>query len=133
MVEVMTLFRDCFSHLTTFCVSKCRVHSWEVILLLMPLLPSVEELFATHSNFIDLPSFSPALDPPAPSVLSGFASLRVLDVSACQIYEWAQLLTLGSLPALKELLADDNPISKVLPCPDGLFATLTRLSLSGIP
>jgi Leucine-rich repeat (LRR) protein len=62
--------------------------------------------------------------------VTGFASLRLLDVSGCGLDEWSQVAALGGLPALQELLLDANPLSEVLPPAEGEFAQLCRFSLS---
>lgn len=71
---------------------------------------------------------------PAPArarAVSGFARLRVLDISGCALDEWSQALSFAALPALAELLLDGNPISKILPAgPEGGFAALQRISAS---
>jgi hypothetical protein len=94
-------------------------------------VPQIEELFLTHSVLYDLPAYE--LSSGGLSAIRGFASLRKLDVSNCEISDWTQILSFGCLPTLTELLADENPISRVLPCPDRFFLTLTRFSLSMIP
>lgn len=126
---VRALPEDCFAHITTFIISKCKIHSWSAMDLLEPLLPVVEELFATHSRFEDLPMYDPAS---RLGGVTGFRCVKRLDVSASGISEWAQILSFGGLPALQELLADDNPLTRTGPCPEGSFAALTRLSLSAI-
>jgi hypothetical protein len=100
-----------FAHLKIFCISKCKIHSWDAVQILNPLLTNIEELFMTHSNFEDMPLYD-SIDDSLFTV--GFNSLKKLDVSSCQISDWAQILSFGKLPALTELLADDNPITKVL-------------------
>lgn len=64
--------------------------------------------------------------------MSGFAQLRVLDISGCGLEEWSQVAAFRRLPALQELLLDGNPLlSEVLPpAEDGDFAQLQRFSLS---
>ena len=63
--------------------------------------------------------------------MKGFLSLRVLDVSYCQLDEWSQVVAFGSLPSLREVIADGNPISKITSTDDSL-RQLVRFSLSGL-
>jgi hypothetical protein len=43
-----------------------------------------------------------------------FARLQLLDMSGCGLRDWRQVLSLGSLPRLRELMLDDNPLAGVL-------------------
>lgn len=126
---VVSLPPGCFAHIKTFCISKCRVPSWESVLLLQPLLPALEDLFMTHSRLFDLPSYDPQENP---MTVTGFSRLQRIDLSNCELSSWGQILSLGSLPELREVLADDNPISRITPCPPDFFKNLSRFSLSGI-
>ncbi len=64
-------------------------------------------------------------------IVTGFAQLRLLDVSGCGLDEWSQVAAFRALPALQELLLDSNPLCEVLlPLGDGDFAQLCRFSLS---
>ena len=40
-----------------------------------------------------------------------------MDLSACKIDDWSQVLALRSIENLEELILDSNPIPSVLPCP----------------
>jgi len=64
-------------------------------------------------------------------VVTGFASLRLLDISACGLDEWSQVAVFGKLPRLQELILDSNPLPQVLaPTDDNTFRTLYRFSLA---
>lgn len=63
-------------------------------------------------------------------IVTGFPTLRLLDVSGCGLDEWSQVAAFGRLPVLQELLLDGNPIGEVLPPAEGEFAHLHRFSLS---
>ena len=52
-----------------------------------------------------------------PPLVSGFPTLRLLDLSACCIDSWHQVLALGGMINLGELILDSNPIPSVLPRP----------------
>ena len=120
---------SCFAHIKTFCISKCSIDSWASVRLLEPLLRSVEDLFMTHSRLFDMPSYDPLTNP---ITVSGFSTLRRIDISNSDIGDWGQVLSLGLLPELIEVLADENPIPKITPCSPEFFKKLTRFSLSGI-
>ena len=79
--------------------------------------------------------------------MSGFSTLRLLDLSACKLDDWRQVLSLRCIKNLEELILDSNPISSVLPRPAFIaqdtgvavdssaavapsFSSLQRLSLS---
>ena len=50
--------------------------------------------------------------------MSGFPTLRLMDLSGCKIDDWSQVLSLGRIKNLEELILDSNPIPSVLPCPN---------------
>ena len=79
--------------------------------------------------------------------VTGFSTLRLLDLSACKLDDWRQVLSLRCIKSLEELILDSNPISSVLPRPAFIaqdtgvavdssaavapsFSSLQRLSLS---
>jgi Leucine-rich repeat (LRR) protein len=63
--------------------------------------------------------------------VTGFSSLRILDVSNCELDEWSQILSLGTLASLEELILDGNPaLTQVIPPADGSFERLVRFSIS---
>jgi tubulin-specific chaperone E len=126
---VLALPHDSFAHIKTLCISKCNIHSWSAIETLHSLTPNIHDIFATHSKFEDMPVYDTISHT---TISSPFLHLKRLDVSSCGISEWGQILSLGKLPALIEVLADDNPIPKITSCPDGFFKTITRFSLNAI-
>jgi len=62
--------------------------------------------------------------------VTGFAQLKVLDISGCCISSWTQVLALGALPQLQDLLLDENPLTSVADAITGSFAALQRVSIS---
>ena len=60
----------------------------------------------------------------------GFEQLRILDLSSCALDDWAQVAVFGTLPALQELVLDNNPLPQVIPPAPGTFIQLVRISLS---
>ncbi len=62
--------------------------------------------------------------------MTGFLALRILDMANCGITSWFQILSLGMLSSIQELVLDSNPISAIIPAPEGIFKTLQRLALS---
>ena len=63
--------------------------------------------------------------------VSGFSTLRLLDLSGCGLNEWSQVVAFQHLPCLEELLLDNNPLPGVFPPEtDASFPLLRRFSLS---
>ena len=64
-------------------------------------------------------------------LVSGFETLRLLDLSNCGLNEWSQVAFFGELPSLQELILDNNPLPEVQPpVSDSAFPRLHRFSLS---
>lgn len=121
-------------------LNGCNLRTWAELQLLEPFLPSLEELYAAHNSFTDLPRDSYEQGyrdatgdtrDTAPSV-SGFDRLRILDLSYCNLEEWSQVQAFGHLTSLQELVLDgNNKIVQVVPPHPDTFHSLVRMSLSG--
>lgn len=82
------------------------------IQLLEPFLTSIEELYLALNDFSDLPT--PDHDSNMKTV-SGFSTLRLLDLSECRMNSWYQVLSFQKIPNLQELILDSNPIPSISP------------------
>lgn len=139
-----TLPKDSLQGLRVLALNSCDIQSWSAVELLEPLLLSIEELYLAANNLADVPNLEPdappdtppdtVFNPPlltSPTInINAFVTLRMLDLSSCGLYDWNQVLAFRTLPALREIVLDSNPLSSVLPCPPGGFAHLQRFSIS---
>ena len=133
---VTTLGEDKLQGLRILALNSCDIQSWNSIELLKPLLSSIEELYLAANNLSDIPNPEPDTNnhdtPPEtvfamstsisntiPPIISGFSTLRLLDLSSCGLYDWNQVLAFRSVPNLRELVLDANPLPSILPCPPG--------------
>ena len=131
----------CFAPLRVLALNGCRMDSWMQVARLEAMLPNLEELYLSKNSLADLPIygaaaagstvFSQVTSSVAPAgEVTGFANLRVLDVSGCGLTSWNQVLSLAFLPRLQDLLLDENPLPSVSATPTGAFSTLQRMSIS---
>lgn len=130
--------KGCFSGLRILALNACHIQSWQQIQYLENTLPNIEELYLAYNRFADLPRDSDEqayqdatgdIRETAPSVY-GFANLRILDLSSCQLEEWSQVQAFGSLPKLQEIVLDGNALTRVEQHMEGTFEQLMRISLS---
>ena len=130
----------CFHGLRVLALNGCDLQSWAAVELLEPLLTAVDELYLTNNTLPDVPCPGPDPAPgtgpetvfAVPRVLPavrGFPTLRLLDLSACGLHDWHQVLAFRALPQLRELALDGNPLPSVLPCPPDGFPVLQRFSV----
>lgn len=115
-------------------LNGCNLNSWSAIQSLERFLPAIEELYLANNDLSDLPVVADD-EETSETRAEGFTHLRVLDISYCQLISWQQVLYFGALPALQELVLDNNRgIGEIRPATlsDGqiLFQRLTRISLS---
>jgi hypothetical protein len=98
--------------LKVLALNNCDIKSWKSIQLLEPFLTSIEELYLALNDFSNLPNPDNDSDM---ELISGFPTLRLLDLSECRISSWYQILVFQKLPNLQELILDSNPIPNILP------------------
>jgi hypothetical protein len=128
-MDTLRVFPErCFESLRVLALNGCSLRSWNEVVQLETCLPNVEELYLAANNLSDV-GISGAEGRVSASTES-FKKLRILDVAACQIGSWEQLITLSACPMLEEIVLDGNPIASVLPCAPGHFPTLRRISAS---
>jgi hypothetical protein len=129
---------QCFSGLRVLALNGCKIKSWSSFALLEPLLPSIEELYLAGNSLTDLRRANAEADyeaatgmkSDAAQFIKGFTTLRLLDISSCELDEWSQVLAFSRLPNLQDLLLDGNPLPKILPATSESFQTLQRISIS---
>ena len=139
----------CFQNVKALALNSCNISSWSSIQSLESRLPSLEELYLSSNSLSDLPraqaeaAYADATGTVFSStehflqtskLVSGFGTLRILDISGCGLDEWSQVLSFSKLPSLAELLVDGNPLPSILPClpadSGGGFLMLQRISAS---
>lgn len=131
----------CFSNLRVLALNFCNIKSWAEIQCMEHLVPNLQELYIANNRFPDLPrrdaeqayrdATGVSVAPPAPPTVTGFANMRIIDLSQCDLEEWSQVLAFGDLPNLQECVIDANPkLTKVLAPDEGTFQKLVRFSIS---
>lgn len=129
---------QCFSGLRVLALNGCKIKSWSSFQLLEPFLSSIEELYLAGNSLTDLPraiaeaeyEAATGMKSDAQQFITGFTTLRLLDISSCHLDEWSQVLAFSRLPNLQDLLLDGNQLSKILPASSDSFQTLQRISIS---
>jgi len=129
---------QCFSGLRVLALNGCKIQSWSSFQLLEPFLSNIEELYLAGNSLIDLPraiaeaeyEAATGMKSDAKQYITGFTTLRLLDISSCNLDEWSQVLAFSKLPNLQDLLLDGNPLTKILPSTLDTFQTLQRISIS---
>mmetsp|Transcript_34143 Transcript_34143/g.34796 ORF Transcript_34143/g.34796 Transcript_34143/m.34796 type:complete len:359 (-) Transcript_34143:109-1185(-) len=126
----------CFHTLRVLALNNCNLNSFNDVVRLETLLPNIEEIYLALNRFQDTPYYySESTTEQADEKLTtqdtikGFSKLRVMDLSACHISSWRQVLYLGTLPCLSELRLDGNPISSTLSAPAHFFAVLQQITM----
>lgn len=111
--------------LRTLVLNNCGLEGGATLRRVLDAASCLEELYAAGNCFADL---GEALDG-----LSSGGELRVLDVSACEVPQWSQLLPLRRLPRLQVLSANDNPGIRLAGggAAPGEWPCLASLGLSG--
>lgn len=113
----------CLDGLRVLALNGCHLTSWMEICSLKSRLPNLEELYLAANQFSDITESKDTIS-------ELFQRVRILDISACNIKSWEDVLVFSSFPSLEELILDGNPIDSVLPCSSGQFSRLRRVSVS---
>jgi hypothetical protein len=98
--------------LKVLALNSCDIKSWNSIQLLEPFLTSIEELYLALNDFSELPRTD---NDSEMKLVSGFSTLRLLDLSECRICSWYQILAFQKISNLQELILDSNPIPNIMP------------------
>lgn len=115
-------------------LNGCGLKSWAEVVLLEPFLPQLQELYLAANDFSGISTEPSDLESVFQMELSAeqvqFTNLRILDVAACKLTSWEQVLLWKELPVLEELILDGNPIVSVSYRRGHAFQFLKRTSLS---
>lgn len=127
-----------FDNLKIVALNGCGLH-WKDVRLFGNVAVAVEELYLANNPLgEEFPLSSEDCNEEqgenvCDDETKAFKCVRILDLTGCGLGSWLQVCYFGGkygMEQLQELLLDANPISQILPCEEGLFSRLQRLSIA---